>query len=111
MATGLFLGAGASYEVGMPLVWDLTAELKAWLTPDKLRELNRGWRAQRGGNSDEVIEKLASVLVLPELHYESILGFLRNAISAFGVGPLAGVPRHLCLARGDGLLDSVPSTH
>lgn len=78
MATGLFLGAGASYEIGMPLVWDLTAELKTWLTPEKLRDLNRGWRARHGGHSDEVIEKLASVLVLPDLHYESILGFLET---------------------------------
>jgi hypothetical protein len=31
--TGLFLGAGASYEVGMPLVWELTEELFRWLTP------------------------------------------------------------------------------
>jgi hypothetical protein len=78
MATGLFLGAGASYEVGMPLVWDLTAELKAWLTPDKLRELNRGWRTQNGGHPDEVIDNLARVLILPDLHYESILGFLET---------------------------------
>jgi hypothetical protein len=42
--TGLFLGAGASVEVGMPLVPELTAELKGWLTPDKLRELNAFWR-------------------------------------------------------------------
>lgn len=62
----------------MPLVWELTAELKAWLTSDKLRELNRGWRAWQGGHSDEVIEKLATVLVLPDLHYESILGFLET---------------------------------
>jgi hypothetical protein len=41
MLTGLFLGAGASYEVAMPLVWELTNEIKAWLTPDKLRALNR----------------------------------------------------------------------
>jgi hypothetical protein len=38
--TGLFLGAGASYEAGMPLVWELTAEIRNWLTADKLRELN-----------------------------------------------------------------------
>jgi hypothetical protein len=30
--TGLFLGAGFSYEVGMPLVWELTSELKETLT-------------------------------------------------------------------------------
>ena len=40
MTTGLFLGAGAYYEVGMPLVWELTSELKAWLTPDRSFELS-----------------------------------------------------------------------
>jgi len=59
--TGLLLGAGASAEAGMPLAWDLTAEIKAWLTPDMLRELNEGWRG--GGYSDAVIEDLAAVLV------------------------------------------------
>jgi hypothetical protein len=47
--TGLFLGAGASYEAGLPLVWELTDEFKKWLTPEKLREFNQGWRIQGGG--------------------------------------------------------------
>jgi len=49
MITGLFLGAGASLELGMPLTSDLTAELLAWRTPDKLLGFNRGWRLQGGG--------------------------------------------------------------
>ncbi|MBB5427459.1 hypothetical protein HDG40_005638 [Paraburkholderia sp. JPY158] len=60
--TGLFLGAGASYEAGMPLVWELTRELKAWLTPEKLRELNRGWRQQGGGHPDNGIGDFVSLL-------------------------------------------------
>lgn len=76
--TGLFLGAGASYEVGMPLVWELTDEIKAWLTPDKLRELNLGWRAQGQGSDDKVIEELAAVLSRADMHYESILGALET---------------------------------
>jgi hypothetical protein len=79
--TGLFLGAGASVEVGMPLVWDLTKELKQWLTPDKLRELNAGWQAQGTGYSDAVIEDFASVLVIEEMHYESLLGYLETQSS------------------------------
>jgi hypothetical protein len=47
LLTGLFLGAGASVEVGMPLVEELTEKLKNEHTPDKLRGLNAGWRAQR----------------------------------------------------------------
>lgn len=71
--TGLLLGAGASVEAGMPLAWDLTTEIKTKFTPDKLRELNEGWRL-----SDVVIEDLAAVLVNPELHYEAILGHLET---------------------------------
>ena len=77
--TGLLLGAGASYDLGMPLLKELTHELKSWLTPDKLRALNRHWR--RGGPGfgypDIVIENLASVLAREDMHYENILGFLR----------------------------------
>ena len=60
--TGLFLGAGASYEAGMPLTCDLTAELKQWLTFDKLRWLNESWRSQGGGHSDRIIDDFVSVL-------------------------------------------------
>ena len=74
--TGLFLGAGASYEAGMPLVWDLTAEIKNWLTAKKLRELNAGWRLQGGGYSDGVIDDLISMLERPGTHYEAVLGYL-----------------------------------
>jgi hypothetical protein len=77
MITGLFLGAGASFELGMPLVWDLTAELRAWLTPDMLRGFNHGWRPQGGGYPDEVIEDLAAILQTPGMHYESMLGHLQ----------------------------------
>lgn len=73
---GLFVGAGFSHEAGMPLVWELTSEIKNWLTPDKLRSLNAGWRAQGMGHSDEVIEDLVSVLQMDKLHYENILGHL-----------------------------------
>lgn len=76
--TGLFLGAGASYEAGMPLVWELTRELTTWLTPAKLQELNQSWRAQGGGHRDEVIKDFAAVLVRPDLHYESMLGYLET---------------------------------
>lgn len=60
----------------MPLVWELTSEIKNWLTPDKLRSLNAGWRAQGTGFSDEVIEDLVLVLQMDKLHYENILGHL-----------------------------------
>ena len=76
--TGLFLGAGASYEAGMPLACGLTAELKEWLTPDKLRWLNESWRSQGGGCPDAIIDDFASVISRPDQHYESLLGYLET---------------------------------
>jgi hypothetical protein len=74
--TGLFLGAGASYEAGMPLLWELTGEIRNWLTPAKLRELNAGWRLQGTGFADQVINDLASMLDNSAIHYEAMLGYL-----------------------------------
>jgi hypothetical protein len=74
--TGLFLGAGASCEAGMPLVWDLTAEIKNWLTAEKTRSLNEGWRSQGTGHSDQVIDDLINMLERPSIHYEALLGHL-----------------------------------
>jgi hypothetical protein len=81
--TGLLLGAGASVEVGLPLVGELTEELKNELTPDKLRELNAGWRAQGTGYPDTILEDFASVLVRDEMHYESLLGYLETQSRRF----------------------------
>jgi hypothetical protein len=75
---GLFLGAGASYEIGMPLVWDITAKLQTLLTPERLRDFNNSWRTQGGGYSDAVIDDLIRLLSLPNQHYESILGYLET---------------------------------
>lgn len=76
--TGLFLGAGASFEAGMPLVWDLTAEIKKWLTQKKLSWFNEQWRAQGGGYPDSVIDDLAMTLSREDLHYEGVLGYLET---------------------------------
>jgi len=75
---GFLLGAGASYECAMPLTSELTAELRAKLTPEKLRDFNQAWHKQGGGHPESVIEALADVWVRPGLHYESILGFLET---------------------------------
>ena len=76
--TGLFLGAGASHEAGMPLVWELTAEIKNWLTAEKIRELNVGWRVQGGGFQDSVVDDFVSMLERPTVHYEGVLGHLET---------------------------------
>ena len=77
-STGLLIGAGASYELGMPLVWELTTELKNWLTAEKLRGFDAGWRQQGGGHPDEVIDDFASVLERSDLHYQAMLGYLET---------------------------------
>lgn len=74
--TGFFLGAGASYECGMPLVCGLTTELTNWLTPEKLRSLNESWRLQGGGYPEQVIDDFTTVLSRSDQHYESLLGYL-----------------------------------
>lgn len=73
---GLLLGAGASYELGMPLVAHLTGEFKGYFTPTHLRELNSGWCAQGGGYDKTVIDSIIALLQRSDLNYENILGFL-----------------------------------
>ena len=82
--TGLLLGAGASYDVAMPLAWELTGELKRWLTSDKLEELNDGWRAHGLGYSDEVISTLSTALTVESMTYEHIMGNLQVHDSRYG---------------------------
>ena len=64
----------------MPLVWELTDELKKWLTPEKLRELNQHWKSTGLGSGypNRAIENLNRVLQRKEMHYESILGYLQT---------------------------------
>jgi len=75
---GLFVGAGASCEIGMPLVSELTSALKSWLTPDETRGFNESWRSQGEGYSNAVIDDFVAVLREPQMHYESILGYLET---------------------------------
>src|SRR5690242_9447040 len=76
MQTALFLGAGASFDLGMPLVWDLTSELKHYLTSQRLKELNENWRAQGGGYHNYIINDLIGVLSNTAMHYEGVLGYV-----------------------------------
>lgn len=70
----LFIGAGATYDCGMPLVWELTAEIRLWLTPKKLMSFNESWKSQGGGWHHEVVSCLVSLLENKNLHYENIIG-------------------------------------
>lgn len=70
---GLFLGAGFSYEFGMPLVSGLTNELKGCLAPQKLDIL---WHSRGAGCSNVTISKVTNLLLNDNLHYEEIIGAL-----------------------------------
>ncbi|WP_431819638.1 hypothetical protein [Burkholderia sp. F1] len=70
----LFLGAGSSYDCAMPLVSELTAEIKRWLTPDKIHEINEHQKSHQNGWSDDIVAMLISRLQNSQLHYESIIG-------------------------------------
>ena len=74
--TGLFIGAGASFDASMPLVWELTTYLKSWLTPEKLRSFNEDWAMQGEGFPNEVINDFLAVWARQDMHYESVLGYL-----------------------------------
>ena len=74
--TGLLLGAGASYDLAVPLARELTMELKRSLTPAKLRELNDAWRRKGSGYSGEAITALSNILVIDEMDYEHVMGNL-----------------------------------
>lgn len=70
----LFIGAGASYDCGMPLVWELTAEIRRWMSPEKLTTLNETWKSRGCGWNDEVTCSLIGLLKNENLHYENIIG-------------------------------------
>lgn len=70
----LFIGAGATYDCGMPLVWELTAEIRRWLTPVKIISFNENWKSQGGGWHNDVVSLLVSLLENKNLHYENIIG-------------------------------------
>jgi len=74
----LLLGAGASYELGMPLVWDITRHLRGFYNPRHLRLLNTHWTSGGGGYVDEVVASTAALLERGDMHYEHVLGYLQT---------------------------------
>jgi len=72
---GLFLGAGASYELGMPLVWELTKILKRDHAPETLRKMQSFQPVDSASHwSKESVELLISLLSDDDLHYEALIG-------------------------------------
>ena len=72
----LFLGAGASFDCGLPLTWELTAEIRRWLTPERLAAYNAGWEARGAHWNDAVIARLNDLMADEDRHYEHILDCL-----------------------------------
>ena len=74
--TGLLLGAGASFDIGMPLVKELHGDLKRYMTPERLRSMNLWQKSRGGGVPDQAIEVLIELLGRNDLNYEQIIGNL-----------------------------------
>lgn len=74
----LFLGAGASYECGMPLVWEFTNILRVNL----LRRLDTNLFDFR--SSTHLREQFETMLSNPNFHYERMVGELENLYLARG---------------------------
>jgi len=66
---GLFLGAGASYELGMPLVVELTETVKADHTPDLVRKFSKHSKWTK-----ESTDFFLKLLAHNDLHYEAVIG-------------------------------------
>lgn len=89
MTTGLLLGAGASFELGLPLVWNLTAEFKGFYTREQFTAFCRETASSEVPISDEVRDVVLSLLAREDMHYESILGYLQTAHRR------PGIPQHV----------------
>src|SRR5260370_13058684 len=85
----LLLGAGASYECGMPLVWEFTHVLRA----NVLKRLNSHLFDFRKDPSFRV--RFTQILSAPELHYEQMIGELEAL--RLGGGPDSDVAYHVAL--------------
>lgn len=66
---GLFLGAGASYELGMPIVTELSAIFRRDHSPESVRAASKSLQW-----SIEATDALLGLLADEELHYEAIIG-------------------------------------
>jgi hypothetical protein len=77
LPTGLLLGAGASRDCGMPLVWELSDQLRSFLTPEHVRATNIRSQALGLGQPEHVVRNFIELLQTKSMHYESIIGNLQ----------------------------------
>lgn len=76
MTTGLLLGAGASCELGMPLVSHLNRELFDMFDPEALRRIAKKVKGSDNAISEKQLDELIAMMGREGQHYESIFGFL-----------------------------------
>ena len=69
---GIFLGAGASYEVGMPLVWEFSQTLRENI----LKRLDS--KLFNFESDNELKSFFIKILSDENLHYEQVVGLLEN---------------------------------
>lgn len=69
---GIFLGAGASYEVGMPLVWEFSQTLRE----NVLNRLDS--KLFNFGSDNELKSFFIKILSDENLHYEQVVGLLEK---------------------------------
>lgn len=77
MKSAWLIGAGFSYEFGLPLVAELTKQIRSVLTPETLRGVNSAAR-QGHGHPRQLIDEFLPVLQRADLHYEQIIGWLQT---------------------------------
>ena len=69
---GVFLGAGASYEVGMPLVWEFSNTLRI----NVIKRMNSNLFDFKKDSS--LKEQFINLLSDENLHYEEVVGELEK---------------------------------
>lgn len=76
MKKGLLLGAGFSVDFAMPLVWELTEEMRRLIPSQKFLNFNNSWKLQKNGFSDEAVNLFIELYDDKTIHYEQIVGGL-----------------------------------
>jgi hypothetical protein len=77
MKTAWLIGAGFSYELGLPLVSELTSELRSLLTLETLRQENASAKPNHR-HPLALLDEFAPVVQRPDLNYEQIIGWLQT---------------------------------
>jgi len=70
----VFLGAGASFEVGLPLVWELTSTIRKNI----IKRIDTNLFNFR--NNDTIKAQFIQLILNPDLHYEQVIGELENQV-------------------------------